>query len=388
MHIDMDAFFASVEQNDNPELRGKPVIIGADPCNGTGRGVVSTCSYEARKFGIRSAMPISRAWKLCPNGIFISPRMERYTEISEQVFDIFQQFTPDVEILGIDEAFLDCTGCSSLWGDPYTMAKKIKMRICNDIGITASIGIAANKSIAKIASDMNKPNGITFCKSGEEAEFLSLLPVGKLWGAGPKTVERLYSIGIRTIGDLALTSEQLLVSIFGETGNHLYQLSHGIDNRPVDSISSLRKSISEEITFMTDTDDIERIHFEILRMSDNVSHQMRKESFLGRTVSLKIRLEGFDTFTRQSTLSKPFSGMKTLKDESLSLFNKFDRDSKKIRLIGVGVSGLIKKSEYTEDLFLFDDAIIKDTRCDELLDALKDRFGNCISRASLLRKTD
>jgi DNA polymerase-4 len=385
LHIDMDAFFAAVEQLDHPEYRGKPVIVGADPKGGKGRGVVSTASYEARKFGVHSAMPISKAYEKCPHGIFVHPHMRRYVKVSAKVYEIFGNFTPLVEGVGIDEAFLDCTGCTKLFGNGREIAEKIRKAIREETCLTASVGIASNKSVAKIASDMNKPDGITECPPGEEAAFLAPLHVGKLWGAGKKTVARLESLGIRRIGDLAALEQNAAVSMLGSSaGLDLWYLARGIDSRPVIPDGVDQKSISEEHTFEHDTDDERAIARVMLSMSDNVTSRLRE----ARTVFIKIRLTGFETFTRRVTLDEPFDDMAALKRESAALFNGFDRDGKCVRLIGVGVANLVdvKCGEFQQSLF--PPVSEKARKSEKLLDDLRARYGEKISRASLLDSPD
>jgi len=385
LHIDMDAFFAAVEQVDNPDYRGKPVIVGADPKGGLGRGVVSTSSYEARRFGVRSAMPISKAYEKCPHGIYVIPRMWRYIEISNKVYEIFSRYSPSVEDVGIDEAFLDCTGCERLLGTPREIAEKIKADIFRETSLTASVGIASNKSIAKIASDMNKPDGITECPMGKEREFLAPLPIGKLWGAGKKTVEWFESAGIRKIGDLARLDPSLAEKLLGKSGLHLWSLALGIDSRPVIPGSHERKSISEEHTFEHDTDDESVISSVILLMSDRVTARLRAESMSARTVNMKIRLTGFETYTRSITLAEPFCDMATMKNQSLDLFNAFERNNRNIRLIGIGVSNLTSRVCEEEQGVLFPPKETKNAKGEQLLDDLKNRYGKKISRGSLLR---
>jgi nucleotidyltransferase/DNA polymerase involved in DNA repair len=389
LHIDMDAFFASVEQIDNPSLKGKPVIIGADPKQGRGRGVVSTCSYEARRFGVHSAMPISRAWELCPAGIYLPPRMRRYCEVSNRVFSILDQYSPLVEPVSIDEAFLDCTGTERLFGPAETVAERIRNAVKAETGLTASIGIASNKSVAKIASDMNKPDGVTICPPGEEEKFLRPLPVGRLWGAGKKTVERLEQFNIRTIGDLAATELSLLKNITGDaSGEHLWNLARGIDARPVIPNGYERKSISEEKTFERDTDDAVLIARTVLEMADGISRNMRSEGIAGRTVTVKLRLTGFETFTRNTSFDCSFSDMMTIRDAAMSIITSFDRQGKQIRLIGVGVTNLKQSALIEEQIDLFTRKSDKEKKREDLLDELKARYGKKVTRGSLLDCTD
>src|SRR5215510_3317561 len=225
LHVDMDAFYASVEQLDQPEYRGKPVIVGADPRGGAGRGVVAACSYEARKFGVRSALPISRAWKLCPQGVYVRPRMRRYVEVSKQIMEVFRRYTDLVEPLSIDEAFLDVTGSIALFGPADQIARSIKQDIRQLTGLTASVGLAPNKFLAKIASDIRKPDGFMILEEKDVEAFLKNLPISRLWGVGPKTEQRLHELGFRTIGAVAAANREALVRSLGSLGEHLYQLS-------------------------------------------------------------------------------------------------------------------------------------------------------------------
>jgi DNA polymerase-4 len=234
LHVDMDAFYASVEQLDHPEYKGKPVIVGADPKGGSGRGVVAACSYEARKFGVRSALPISRAWKLCREGVYVRPRMDRYIEVSKQVMEVFRRYTDLVEPLSIDEAFLDITGSVKLLGPAEQIASAIKKEIKERTGLNASVGLAPNKFLAKIASDLKKPNAFVVVRESEIDTFLHDLPISRLWGVGPKTEQRLREIGFKTIGDVADASRESLVRSLGSLGEHLFQLSHGKDDREVE----------------------------------------------------------------------------------------------------------------------------------------------------------
>jgi nucleotidyltransferase/DNA polymerase involved in DNA repair len=388
LHIDLDAFFAAVEQLDNPAYRCKPVIVGADPKEGRGRGVVSTASYEARKYGIHSAMPISTAYKLCPQGIFLPPRMKRYSMISDEFMGILSQYTPLVESVGIDEAFLDCTGSVRLFGNGHEIAKKIQMQILKEIGITSSIGIAVNKSLAKIASDLKKPNGIIECPKGGEAEFLYPLQIGKLWGVGKVLRAQLNSYGLKTIGDLASLNPEHLHSLLGDTGLHLWKLANGIDNRPVLPDHQDNKSISEEHTFFVDTSDENEIKKIITGMADRVTMRLRESNQKARTVTMKIRFEEFETYTRRRTFPDLFDDMATLKVESIKLFESFNKDSRLIRLIGIGVSQLHSNSISDNQISLFPQKNTKHQISEKLLDGLRIKYGKKVSRASTLEKTD
>lgn len=376
VHVDMDAFYAAIEQRDHPELRGRPVVVGADPQGGSGRGVVSTASYEARKFGIKSAMPVSTAYRLCPSAVFVPPDFSRYEEASNRVMDCLSRFSPYVEQVSIDEAFLDCTGTEKLFGPPAELGRKIKEVIRAAVNLTASAGIAVNKSIAKIASDFQKPDGLTIIEPGREAEFLSPLPVEKVWGVGPKTAERLRSLGFKTIGDIVRATRTEIVQLLGQSGEKIYDLAHGVDDRGV-SAGWQRKSISEETTFERDTDDIERLERTLGGIAERLAAAMIRENIKGRTLHLKIRLTGFETHTRSRTLAKAVCDMKTLRAFALEELHKFERGQKKVRLIGIGVSELVRP-EKIEQLELFQEP--DESAVDRLVVSMQDRFQGKIKR--------
>jgi nucleotidyltransferase/DNA polymerase involved in DNA repair len=396
LHIDMDAFFAAVEILDHPEYRGKPLVVGADPKGGTGRGVVSTASYEARAFGIHSAMPISQAYRRCPQAIYLSGRPERYMEISRRVMRLLQDFSPVMQQISIDEAFLDITQTAGPMGGPVAVAKKIKQRIREEIGLTASIGMAANKFVAKVASDLQKPDGLTICEAGKEKEFLAPLPVAKLWGVGKKTEERLKKFGFHTIGDLAKTSPEFLAKKFGKWGSHLWQLANGIDDRPVEEWGP-QKSISHEHTFEEDQDDVALLEHTLWSIADELSREMRDANLKGRVLTLKIRLEGFLTFTRQRSLRDYTNDAVTMREIAVELFRKFDREGKRVRLLGIGMSHLDNEStgSINDDagmtgiqLDLFHEAAPRHSeKIGELIDALRNKFGEgTATRGSLIER--
>lgn len=387
IHVDMDAFFAAIEQLDNPELRGRPVVVGADPKGGTGRGVVSAASYEARKFGIHSAMPISEAYRRCPKAAFVYPRMGRYSEMSHAIMDILGEFSPLIEQISVDEAFMDCSGTGRLFGPPGELGMRIKHEIKTRTGLTASVGIASNKSIAKIASDLDKPDGLTICPFGREREFLSPLPIEKLWGAGKKTVLHLNSIGFRKIGDIASVPCEEMETRLGKWGVHLWALACGIDGRDITTDYS-QKSISEEHTFGKDTGDAGIIEQTLLSLADQVARRTRKHGARGRTVTLKIRLEGFETYTRSRTLPFPVSDTFTIRDTAEELFRNFDCRGKRVRLVGVKISNLTGSGEQPQ-LDLFDAAscdpnLGRKEKIEEILDTLRSQHGSHVKRASLL----
>jgi nucleotidyltransferase/DNA polymerase involved in DNA repair len=339
VHVDMDAFFAAIEQRDRPSLLGKPVVVGADPKGGKGRGVVSTCSYEARKFGIASAMPISQAYKKCPKAIFLPVDMDKYAEVSDQIHTLLYDFTPDIEPISIDEAFLDITGSCHLFGGALKTCKAIKQRLKKETSLTCSIGLAPTKMAAKIASDLKKPDGLVEVTQGSLLDFLWPLEVTKIWGLGKKTQKVLNDIGIKTIGDLAKHSKEELIDIFGKNGQYFWELSQGIDEREVETEEE-EKSISNETTFATDTKDEQKIKATLLLLSEKVSARLRFAEFKGKTITLKIRLEDFSTFTRAHTLVESTNYVDVIYAQILSLFDKFKRKGKKVRLVGVKVSGL------------------------------------------------
>src|SRR5579862_3737190 len=301
----MDAFYAAIEQRDHPELQGRPVVVGADPRGGTGRGVVSTASYEARRFGVRSAMPISQAFKLCPTGVFVPVRMERYLEVSEQVMAILGRFSDLLEPVSIDEAFLDVTGERRLLGSSEQIARAVKTAIHAETRLTASVGVAASKLVAKIASDVHKPDGLTVVPRGKEAEFLAPLPVRRLWGVGPKTEERLLVLGVRTIGDLARADPARLERRVGTHGLDLITLARGVDDRPVNAGAWEAKSVGQERTYLEDTSDLETLRRTLLGLCDGVARRLRSSGLKAHTVTLKYRDETFKTQTRAKVLEEP-----------------------------------------------------------------------------------
>ncbi len=383
LHVDMDAFYASVEQLDHAEYQGKPVIVGADPKGGRGRGVVAACSYEARKFGVRSALPISRAWKLCPEGVYVRPRMERYAEVSHQVMEVFRRYTDLVEPLSIDEAFLDITGSIALFGPPEHIARSIKKEIRETTGLNASVGLAPNKFLAKIASDLKKPDAFVIVDEKDIASFLRGLPISRLWGVGPKTEQRLHAMGFRTIGQIAAASRESLVRSLGSLGEHLFQLSHGRDDRAV--VPGWEpKSISSETTFDEDTADRERLLRTILELSDHVAARLRKDKYRARKVTLKLRYSDFSTHTRQQSLERPVQTGEDIAAIARALFSQFPLD-RKIRLIGVAAGDLHRDGGDPQQLPLFASPSAENEKLSHTVDEIKRKFGaDALRRGSQL----
>lgn len=380
LHVDMDAFFAAVEQRENPELVGKPVIIGADPKEGKGRGVVSTCSYEARAFGVHSAMPIQRAYKLCPHGVYIWPNGKLYSKVSKQVFAIFNQFTNLVEPISIDEAFLDVTGSQKLFGDGVKIAHLIKNKIKNELGLIASVGVAPIKFVAKIASDLDKPDGLVVVKPGQIKTFLHPLPIKRLWGAGIKTQQVLHNLGIQTIGDITRFPESFFREKLGKTGLHFYRLAQGIDPRTIKPHEKV-KSISNEHTFASDLADGPKLRQRLNILCEKVGYRLRVAELKGKTIHLKLRYSNFTTLTRNRTITYPTNETNTIINTVVSLFEKNYMPASKVRLIGVGVSGFGKEENPQLDLFNKVDSQ-KDNEIDKLEDSIRKKFGvKAIKRA-------
>ncbi len=377
LHVDMDAFFASVEQREYPEFRGKPVIVGADPKGGKGRGVVSTCSYEARAFGVHSALPISQAFQRCPQGIYVPPNGKLYSRVSKEIFKIFYEFTDAVEPLSIDEAFLDVTGSQKLFGSGPEMAVQIKKRIKEKEGITASVGVAPNKYLAKIASDLEKPDGLVVVREDRILEFLFPLDIARLWGAGKQTQDKLRKLGIQTIGDLAAFPLNVLTEKFGKMGAHFYNLAHGIDNRPVKTGHDI-KSVSNEHTFDQDSAARDMLEQTLLRLSEKVGYRLRKKGLKGRTIHLKLRYGNFTTITRNKTVADPTDSTQILYSIVKSLFKQNYQTGRPVRLLGVGISGFNEAN--TQQLSLFNQQTEKAGKLDQVQDLLTNRFGKKIIR--------
>jgi nucleotidyltransferase/DNA polymerase involved in DNA repair len=379
LHVDMDAFFAAIEQRETPQYRGKPVIVGADPKKGKGRGVVSTCSYEARKFGVRSALPISQAWKLCPHGVYVEPNGELYAQVSKEIFKIFYEFTDAVEPLSIDEAFLDISGSLRLFGGAVEIAKQIQKVIKERQNLTASVGVAPNKYLAKIASDLEKPNGLVVVEADKIDAFLHPLDISRLWGAGKATQSQLLKMGIKTIGDLATYSKEVLEQKLGKMGAHFYRLAHGIDDRKVEPGTPI-KSISNEHTYLIDADDRVEINKTLLYLSRKVGFRLRDKNLKGKTIHLKLRYSDFKTLTRNKTLDHYTDLTDEIYKTILFLFENNDAAGKRIRLLGVGISGL--SADRFQQTSLFAETNDKSEQLEKLEDEIINRFGKkSINRA-------
>jgi DNA polymerase IV len=367
LHVDMDAFFASVTERDHPELKGKAVVIGAGV-----RGVVTSANYEARKFGIKAAMPVGRAQRLAPHAIFIPPDHKRYSEVSEHIMEIFHSFTPLVEPISLDEAFLDVTKAKRLLGDGRAIATAIRAKVEEQEGITCSVGIASSKFIAKLASQRCKPNGMLEIPDDRVLTFLHPLPVSALWGVGPKTNEALERLGLHTVGDIAQTPEQTLIRALGQAaGQSLYELAWGRDDRDVIP-EEPDKSISAAETFDRDIDDPEIIAKEILRMCERASSRMRQRSLFAKTITLKIRFADFTTINRSKTLLLPIDTTHEIYEIAKGLYEALAIGRARIRLVGVSLDNLHTDSH--EQLVLG----ARESSWRELqegIDAAKARFG-------------
>ena len=386
IHVDMDAFFAAVEKRDNPELKGKPVIVGADPKQGKGRGVVSTCSYEARKYGICSAMPISIAYKICRKGIFLPVDMGRYRKVSKDIHEIFYNFTPKVERVSIDEAFLDITGSYHIFGCPLKVCSMLKTKITREIGLTASVGLAPTKMAAKIASDLKKPDGLVVVTREGLTGFLWPLNISRIGGVGKKNQKLLGDMGIKTIGDMAKTDSGKLKNIFGKSGEYFWRLANGIDEREVET-EEIIKSISNEITFDRDSMDREKIKGALIGLCEKVSNRLRRNDFKAKTIILKVRLEGFHTYTRSKSLVKSTNFVDTIYKTAKKLFDDFDSRGKRIRLVGVKVSNFIPQD--VKDSLLDEAADEKKERMHKAVEKINVKFGNdAIYRAGRLYFSD
>jgi DNA polymerase IV len=384
LHVDMDAFYASVEQRDRPELRGRPVIVGGIG----GRGVVMAASYEARPCGVHSAMPIVTARRLCPDAVYLPGRMAHYVQISRQIRQIMLSFTPLVEPLSLDEAFLDVRGCEGLFGSPPEIARRIKARIKEETQLIASVGVAPNKFLAKLASDHGKPDGLVIVPADGVAAFLAPLPVGRIWGVGAKGEKRLHALGILTVGQLAAFPERVLADHFGEMGCHVWLLANGRDDRLVIPDREA-KSLSTETTFAQDIGDRRVLRAWLLDLVDELAGRLRSEGVRARTIDLKIRSSEFRTVTRSVTLPEATDVTEVLWQAAKELFERsLTRELLPVRLLGIGGTKLTRDAAVQRQLF---DAgrTEKLGTLDRAVDAIRGQFGDgAIRRASLLDRDD
>jgi len=383
IHLDMDAFYPAVEVLDDPTLRGLPVIVGGS----SHRGVVASASYEARKFGVHSAMSIAEAKRRCPKGVFLPVRMQRYKEISRAIFAIFERYTPLVEPLSIDEAFLDVSGSMRLFGTPPEIAAIIKRDVQQELNLTISAGVATNKSVAKIASDYHKPDGLTVVEPGREQEFLNPLPIERLWGAGPTTCRSLRLLGVQTIGDLARLSISVLTAKLGRQGEALHLLAQGIDEREVETAQGL-KSIGNEETFSKDIISVDAAQQELLALATKVGGRLRHKATVGRTISLKVKYNDFKQITRSATLIDPIDDGGAIYRLCCSLLEKTEIGRRPVRLLGVTVSNLCDPAAPRQQS-LFDDHVSdqKTEYLNRAVDRIQDTFGEgTIVPGTLLKK--
>jgi DNA polymerase IV len=382
LHIDMDAFYASVEEQDRPELKGKPLIVGGSG----GRGVVAAASYAVRRFGVRSAMPMREALRRCPDAIVVHPRMDRYKGISEQVFAIFRKFTPVVEGLSLDEAFLDVTASQQLLGTPEQIGAEIRRRITRQTGLTASVGIATNKLLAKIASDLNKPDGMCRIDAGNIREILDPLPIQKLFGVGQKTLPTVLAAGIRTFGEARMATDEVLWRAFGKHGKAMRDRASGLDDRPVEPDRE-EKSISAEETFDTDIRAPAELSAQLKALADRTASRLRAQKLLAGRVSVKIRRGDFTTYTRQRALEPPTQDTAIVSAAAQALLSGWlaSQPRTAVRLLGVGVSDL--QVMLQPDLFSGPQPD-SSSRLDSAVDGIRDRFGRgLLTRASLLPRS-
>ena len=383
LHADMDAFYASVEERDRPELLGKPVIVGGSPEK---RGVVSAANYVARRYGVHSAMPAVTARRLCPNGVYLPPRIDYYAEVSGRIRAIFERFTPLVEPLSLDEAFLDVTGSEHLFGPAPEIGRQIKQAIRQELRLVVSVGVAPNKFLAKIASDLKKPDALVIVEPGQVQAFLDPLPVERLWGVGKQGSKVFQRMGIRTIGQLRQWPLDSLKDRFGSSGEHLWQLAHGIDDRPVVPEQEA-KSISHETTFERDISDVQVLRAWLLDLTEQVGWRLRRHRLRGRTVQLKVRFADFSLITRSQTLSEPTDITQELwqaADEMLC--QRLPAGHLPVRLVGMGVSGL-EESGLRQGLLFDQDQRRKQAELDTVNDQIRERFGPAaLRRGSSLKQ--
>ena len=382
LHIDMDAFYASVEERDDPTLVGQPVVVGG---SSEGRGVVCAANYEARKYGVFSAMPAAKAVRLCPNAVFLRPRMSHYAAISRQIREIFQRFTPLVEPLAFDEAFLDVTGSIRLFGPPEQIAEEIRSAIREELNLPASVGVAPNKYLAKLASDLEKPNGFVVVNPERIFEFLDPLPVTRIWGVGKKSIHRFERLKLETMGQIRQLALEDLEANFGNQAQHLWNLCRGIDTRKVVP-DRVAKSISHETTFGTNIEDLETLRVWLMELTEQVASRLRRCDRTCRTVQLKVRYEDFETVTRAQKLATPSDVTREIwqaADEMLK--SRLPNRRLSVRLIGVGVQNLTDTSLHQASLFDEDEHAVQ-SEIDRATDSIRAKFGNAAVRRGMLLK--
>jgi DNA polymerase IV len=383
LHVDMDAFYASVEQRDRPELRGKPVVVGG---TAEGRGVVCAASYEARKFGVHSAMPAVTAHRLCPQAVFLPVRMSYYAQISVELRQIFESFTPLVQPLSLDEAYLDVRGCEGLFGPAPEIARQIRERIRSELRLTASVGVACNKFLAKLASDLQKPDGLVVIEPDQVRQIMSPLPVGRLWGVGKKGEKRLQALGLRRIGDITALPESILHDHFGTFGSWLWKLANGLDSDNPVVPDAEAKSVSTETTFSRDVGDREALRSCLLELSDHLGHRLRRHKLRARTIDLKVRTSDFQTYTRSQSLSEPTDLTEVIWQTADSLLqSRVSAQWLPLRLMGVGATRLVGEEQVQHDLF-GQDWRARQKALEGAMDAIRDQYGRgAIRRARLLQ---
>tara|TARA_R110001592_G_scaffold77487_2_gene233228 strand:- start:50521 stop:51687 length:1167 start_codon:yes stop_codon:yes gene_type:complete len=381
----MDAFYASIEERDHPELQGQPIIVGG---RAEHRGVVSAANYPARKFGVHSAMPMKTARQLCPQAHFFPVRMSDYAEVSQSLQKIFRKYTPLVEPLSLDEAFLDVSGSQLLFGNGREIAASIKQEVRHNLQLIASVGVAPNKFLAKIASDADKPDGLVVVEPDKIQEFLDPLPVSRVWGIGKMATQRFNRLGIQTISQVRVLEPKILTELFGEQGLHLWNLSQGLDERAVIP-ERQAKSISRETTFSSDVNDLEILRIILMDLVEDVSRRLRKNKLRGKTIQLKIRYDDFSTFTRSITVSQPTDLTREIEQSALLMLDqKLPERPLSIRLIGVGVTGFQSGSQHQKSLFDEEDQQ-KFSRLDQVKDQIASRFGsNSIIRGNRIASDD
>jgi len=374
LHVDMDAFYASIEQRDHPELRGKPVVVGG---GGSGRGVVSAASYEARRYGIQSAMPGRQAAERCPHAVFVPSRIQHYAEVGRQVREIFLRYTPVIQPLSLDEAFLDAAGTERLHGDAESVGRQIKQAIASELELTASVGIAPHKFIAKIASDLGKPDGFVVVRPEEIHAFLDPLPVGRLWGVGDVGLRRLHRVGLKTVADIRRRDESELQSHFGDWGRHLWRLANGIDPRGVVPDREA-KQIGHERTFSTDQADEELLEAVVSHLCEQTAMRLRRHQRKARSMTLKYRREDFRTFSRSRALKTPTDSTRTIIQTACVLLREMRRiEPRPVRLIGISLTSMVDgDTPYQPTLFETEDHRQAERRVDQVVDRLAAELGN------------